>query len=109
MSKANHIHKYKKVLLGAKKIVIDEHGKKSIVNSGSAKEAFRCILPGCNHKVMREEMEGREFICWECGGVGVINTSMLSLTKPRHFACRKKRKSNDEIKLNPEERLGLTV
>lgn len=108
-NKNNHIHKFKRVLLGGKKIIRDDDGKRRIVDSGAATICYRCILPGCSTKIMREEMEGREFICWECGGVGVITSAMLSLAKPRHFACRKKRKNLDEVKLNPEERLGLTI
>ena len=92
--KQSHIHKYKRVLLGGKKVE-RVNGKLRYIDTGNARCAYRCIIPGCKHKVMREEMEGRETICWNCGGILIITSEMLTLAKPRHFGCRKKKTSEE--------------
>ena len=117
MTNKNHIHKYKRISMGEKKIISEydpilKRNIKKVIKNKEASIAYRCMIPGCNHKVNREEMEGRECICWNCGGLLIITSEILSakgggLLHPRHYGCRKKRIDEDLNLLSSSERIGL--
>lgn len=84
-----HIHKYKKAILGGRRIV-KKDGKRYIESCGGY-EVFKCALPGCTHFVSRELADGRQSLCWNCGGELILNAENLTLVKPTHRECRKTR------------------
>jgi hypothetical protein len=94
-NKQQHIHKFKRVIIGGTSIEKDpETGRKRLVSKPGT-PYYRCIIPGCNSRYLIDDMEGRESICWGCGGIVAFSTSMRTLAKPRHFQCRKKRKEEE--------------
>lgn len=72
MPKLNHIHKYKKELLGHNWHV------------------FRCVLPDCPHYVPVRLAIGRVCICWRCGAGFVLTGKHIKLTKPHCDDCTKR-------------------
>lgn len=77
----NHIHKYKKILLGHRYTV------------------FRCMQPGCTHYLHHSLIVGKFSVCWRCSGVFVISGKHKKLTKMHCDNCTKKTKEidNDSI------------
>lgn len=91
MSKGNHVHKYMRVIIGGRKIVVRD-GKKYIEKTGGT-EVFKCMIPGCSHFKVRELVLGAQSICWKCGGELILNMENTTLKKPTHLWCRKTRES----------------
>jgi len=83
---ANHIHRYKKVNLGA-------NGKQFYV--------YRCTKPACSHYIRIELSEGKLCECNKCGEPMIINRAILShsggkpMTLPHCLNCVKRKKAED--------------
>lgn len=69
--KVDHIHKYMRVLWGAKKTVI-----------------FRCMLPGCSHYVHEEMARNRKSLCWKCGNPFVMTLEKMRRIKANCDICQ---------------------
>lgn len=80
-----HVHKYKRVIMGGKRIVLKD-GKKYIERAPGYM-VYKCVLPGCAHYVPRELAEGRKSVCWRCGGELVMTNRNLWQVKPVHREC----------------------
>jgi len=81
-----HVHKYKRVIMGGKKFEKDENGKLRIVRQAGY-PVYKCVVPGCTHYVPRELAEGRESTCWRCGERLTMTTRNLTQAKPTHREC----------------------
>ena len=84
-----HIHKYQRILLGAKKIA-KKDGKRYIERCAGT-EYMKCMFPGCSHFILLELAIGRESICWACEDVLILNKENMTRTKPTHKDCRRKK------------------
>jgi len=89
MSKQDHTHKYYRVLVGSRKIVI-KNGKRYL-EKGDGREVFKCAVPGCPTFKLKELAIGDKSICWTCGEELILNTENTRLKKPTHITCRRMR------------------
>lgn len=78
--KANHLHLYKKVNLGAA-------GKKYI--------AFKCQMPACEHYIPYHLAEGKLCQCNRCHEPMLLTKAAMQLTKPHCHNCVKRKKTAD--------------
>jgi hypothetical protein len=97
MSKTQHVHKYKQIILNAEHVerrrVADRPDgrpryKKFLIKSDKGTIVYKCMLPKCNHFIAKALVQGRESICWVCNQPVIITAEMMNLVKPRHFHCR---------------------
>lgn len=92
----DHIHKFKRIILGNTKIVL-ENGKKHIKKTGEGKVFYRCMIPGCQRLLPKELMENQVSECWRCGDTMIIGVSDLQgfgKVHPVHHECRRPKNSN---------------
>lgn len=87
-----HIHKYKQVILGGKKIERGADGKKRIVRQGGT-PVYKCMIPGCTHYISRDLVQGRYSICWVCDKQMVMTSQSVTMVRPRHFECMKRKEA----------------
>lgn len=85
-----HIHKYYRTVLGARKIIKDENGTRKIIPA-EGKEIFRCGIPGCTTYRPRSLVLGLKSLCWVCGEELILSTENTKLKKPTHKFCRKRK------------------
>ncbi len=83
---ANHLHRYKKVNLGA-------NGKQFLV--------YRCTKPSCSHYVRLDMAEGKLCECNRCGLPMIIGRETLTKSSGKPMAlphcsdCIQRRKTNE--------------
>lgn len=80
MSKANHLHRYK---------------RRNIANGGKPYFVFHCTKPACSHYVRVDMAEGKLCECNRCGQPMVLNRETVRLAKPHCTDCIKRKKSDD--------------
>lgn len=92
-----HIHKFKRVILGETKVVVDNNGKKHIKKTGEGKISYKCMIPGCQRLLPKALMENQVSECWRCGDTMIIGSDHLQgLGKvyPVHRECRRSKNNN---------------
>lgn len=72
--KEPHIHKYIRVKLGVRKVLIE----------------YKCALPGCRHHLAKDLVVGRRSLCNYCGKEFYMDKGSIRLAKP-HCGCISKR------------------
>jgi|PlaIllAssembly_1097288.scaffolds.fasta_scaffold14659_5 hypothetical protein len=83
---ANHLHRYRKINLGA-------NGKQFYV--------YRCTKPACSHYVRIELAEGKLCECNKCGEPMIITKTILThssgkpMALPHCLGCIKRKKADD--------------
>lgn len=72
--------------------------KRKWIGKNKDYEVFACVLPNCRHYISPELLEGKEYICWRCGGnmVATVNTRLLA--KPHCKACTKTKTKEPSLK-----------
>jgi uncharacterized paraquat-inducible protein A len=90
INKDNHVHKYKRMIIGGKRVIRDEvTGQRRIVESDSGHLILKCVY--CPHYVIPELAIGRQAECWRCGGTFILSDESISKAKPTHKSCSKLR------------------
>ena len=84
-----HIHKYMKVILGGRRIVIKD-GRRYIEKTGGY-PVMKCTVPKCTHYIAQDLAIGRSTICWKCGNEFVLNSENVQLKRPLCYECRKRK------------------
>lgn len=77
MAARKHVHKYKKVDIGAKNGPNDR--KEFIV--------FKCMLPDCTHYIEQALAEGKFCLCNRCGELMTLTKAAMQLVKPHCISC----------------------
>ena len=75
-----HTHKYQRITIGKNKHAV-----------------YRCVLPGCVHKIEPELLFGRAAICNKCGQEFFIDKEAAQLAKPRCITCKKTSKHVNKL------------
>lgn len=91
-----HVHKFKRVILGDTKIVLED-GKKHIKKTGEGKIFYRCMIPGCQRLIPKALAENQLSECWRCGDtmiIGVSDLQGLGKVYPVHHECRRPKNNN---------------
>lgn len=71
----SHVHRYQKVTYE------------------SGKSVLKCMHEGgCPHFLpVIEQGLGRQCVCWDCGGIMVLNIENIKMTRPKCMPCREAR------------------
>lgn len=68
--KPNHLHKFKKVILGTNKF-----------------EVFRCLIPGCSYYINVDLAENAICQCNRCGDPMILDKTAMVRVKPHCIDC----------------------